>query len=458
MADTTFSNGTVILPAWLNDVNDRVYTDIVNVKNYGAVGDGSTDDHAAVIDAVEAAITRLAASGGNSITVFFPSGTYVLSSWLPVVTGILYACSTRWSATLKFTGTTGAFASATYSAGTFTDNLDDTISEHEINRTGIVNLYIEHTGAISGNAPSGTAWAYLVHLVNCPHTHVIDVGADGKTNNIGAINLKWCWRAQVVRPWITRGGAYSGGVGIYLDSQTNAVLLQQPFVYGDWTQGIVMAGNSGTLLEPNVEFTTVGVLLLGVSNRVIGGYLEGNGTDIQVGVSGGTSADRWKVEGTWHNGSSSTYGINMSYAIRGEINDPYFTGTYSTSKFASTTSASENYGNVIEITVASAAAPGLAGLGLIGGRNIIRCYGEDFDDYRNYAEYQSRTGNALEAAYGPITIGVDQVVGTRKTGWTAATGTATRTTYATSTVTLPQLAERVKALTDDLISHGLIGT
>lgn len=50
------------------------------------------------------------------------------------------------------------------------------------------------------------------------------------------------------------------------------------------------------------------------------------------------------------------------------------------------------------------------------------------------------------------------VVGTRKTGWAAATGTATRTTFATGTVTLPVLAEHVKALIDDLISHGLIGT
>ena len=49
------------------------------------------------------------------------------------------------------------------------------------------------------------------------------------------------------------------------------------------------------------------------------------------------------------------------------------------------------------------------------------------------------------------------VVGATKTGWTAATGTATRTTFATATVTLEQLAQRVKALLDDLISHGLIG-
>lgn len=36
------------------------------------------------------------------------------------------------------------------------------------------------------------------------------------------------------------------------------------------------------------------------------------------------------------------------------------------------------------------------------------------------------------------------------TPWAAATGTADRTTFDTSTVTLPELAERVKALIDDL--------
>ena len=56
-----------------------------------------------------------------------------------------------------------------------------------------------------------------------------------------------------------------------------------------------------------------------------------------------------------------------------------------------------------------------------------------------------------------FSVGNNQVVSDRKTGWTTPTGTATRTTFATSTVTLPQLAERVKALIDDLTTHGLIG-
>jgi hypothetical protein len=59
---------------------------------------------------------------------------------------------------------------------------------------------------------------------------------------------------------------------------------------------------------------------------------------------------------------------------------------------------------------------------------------------------------------GDIRVRGNKVIGTRVTGWTAATGTATRTAFATGSVTTAQLAERVKALIDDLTTHGLIGT
>jgi len=67
-------------------------------------------------------------------------------------------------------------------------------------------------------------------------------------------------------------------------------------------------------------------------------------------------------------------------------------------------------------------------------------------------------GNVNLSSGNEYRINNTKVVGARITGWTAATGTATRTTFATSTVTTAQLAERVKGLIDDLISHGLIGT
>jgi hypothetical protein len=63
----------------------------------------------------------------------------------------------------------------------------------------------------------------------------------------------------------------------------------------------------------------------------------------------------------------------------------------------------------------------------------------------------------VQSALGRYEVDGIDVVGPRRTGWTAATGTASRATFATGTVTTAQLAERVKALIDDLIVHGLIG-
>lgn len=65
--------------------------------------------------------------------------------------------------------------------------------------------------------------------------------------------------------------------------------------------------------------------------------------------------------------------------------------------------------------------------------------------------------NALTSYY----VNNTRVVNARKTGWSVATGTATRTAFDTATVTTEQLAQRVKALIDDLhqtAGHGLIGT
>jgi hypothetical protein len=63
----------------------------------------------------------------------------------------------------------------------------------------------------------------------------------------------------------------------------------------------------------------------------------------------------------------------------------------------------------------------------------------------------------LPTATSVVQIAGTQILTSRRTGWGAPTGTATRTTFATTTVTLPQLAERVKALIDDLTTHGVIG-
>lgn len=62
-----------------------------------------------------------------------------------------------------------------------------------------------------------------------------------------------------------------------------------------------------------------------------------------------------------------------------------------------------------------------------------------------------RTGNSADK------IGFLGAAAVARPSLAAATGTATRTTYDTATVTLSQLAERVKAIIDDLRGYGLEG-
>lgn len=55
-------------------------------------------------------------------------------------------------------------------------------------------------------------------------------------------------------------------------------------------------------------------------------------------------------------------------------------------------------------------------------------------------------------------LGADKVVGARDTGWSAMTGAANEAAvYDVATVTLAQIAGRVKAIQDALTTHGLIG-
>jgi hypothetical protein len=58
---------------------------------------------------------------------------------------------------------------------------------------------------------------------------------------------------------------------------------------------------------------------------------------------------------------------------------------------------------------------------------------------------------------GQVRIDGTKVVSNRIPGWGAATGTGSRATFDVGTVTAGQLAQRVKALIDDLTTHGLIG-
>jgi len=75
---------------------------------------------------------------------------------------------------------------------------------------------------------------------------------------------------------------------------------------------------------------------------------------------------------------------------------------------------------------------------------------------------QILNGNSEAVAFNVVGIsslrlGGNQVLRTRIQGWAAPTGQANRSTFDTGSVSTAELAQRVKALIDDLTTHGLIG-
>ena len=135
MTSTVFSSGTVITAPWLNDVNNITYNkkfadgsvalsaqpgtsldssavsyvpagtnavattvqaklrQTVSVKDFGAVGDGTTNDTAAIVAALAA-----------SNTVFFPAGTYLTTGNINIQNKSLYGVSSQ-SSIIKLSGT-----------------------------------------------------------------------------------------------------------------------------------------------------------------------------------------------------------------------------------------------------------------------------------------------------------------------------------------------------------------
>jgi len=97
-ASTNFSAGTVVTSNWLNAVDSTVFDDVFNVKNYGAIGNGTTDDTTAIQDAIDAA----EANGGG--LVLLPPGTYLVSDTLIVDNhGVRIIGSGMWNTTIKRT-------------------------------------------------------------------------------------------------------------------------------------------------------------------------------------------------------------------------------------------------------------------------------------------------------------------------------------------------------------------
>lgn len=153
----------------------------------------------------------------------------------------------------------------------------------------------------------------------------------------------------------------------------------------------------------------------------------------------------------------STVGITGATTLSAGLTGTTATFSGALSSGAASVSSLTSTGNIVS------SATGVASAGVtISGSGNFGIYNAGAHSFRSasgattYASFITSGVNVPAGNY--YAVDGNQVVAGRVTGWGVPTGTSTRTGFDTATVTLPELAQAVKALILDLRSHGLIGT
>ncbi len=108
-------------------LTDRA-ADVVNVKDFGAVGNGASDDTTAI---------NLAIAAATGKKVYFPSGTYLVSSTITVTHSVVLVGSGMWTTLIKRTGDFGDTFFFTGNDGSGTSLTDVSISDLKIQSFGL---------------------------------------------------------------------------------------------------------------------------------------------------------------------------------------------------------------------------------------------------------------------------------------------------------------------------------
>ena len=544
--------GTLLLPQTMEYANGGVF----NVRAYGAVGNGTTDDTAAI----QAALDAMPADGGK---LFFPLGAYKITAPLVLDLGVTVEGASRYGTRILNYGDDDCFyvASATgYRARhlTFRDlyiqdglGIATRAAGHGIHLTGVdgTTFHIENvvvTGHIDGvnvensintvisnvrvddNKRDGFATSGTCNGLSMISTYSVRAGRHGYNMKVSEASFITAESDQ--SGWLEAGDGFHfvdshyltfSGIGceyagcgrdgavkaFTVDTGTNLLTITgNPFVDGDTIEIVTsdvtalpasiyqVRDTAGDSFKVASTFGGAAIDITdgtsGTAYQVFGGYgasfdntdfLIINGADINTSagdclvIDGGEFISLNAV----YTSSPGGYGLVLANAPeRMVITTSYFGGGV----------LGEEYGaNVTFLTsngIGAGTPPtyrldlltpagttdiiryGQSGTGqwLIGVDNSNRTYFKqgttvrfDIDDGAATNAVRIDASGLRLASAVPLLYAGTQVVAARQTGWTAATGTATRTTFATASVTTEQLAQAVKALIDDLIAHGLIG-
>ena len=395
-----------------------------NVKAFGAVGNGVVNDTAAFASA--------ALCAGPSNPIYVPSGLYSKSTianennyfWVcenaldpsganPVsLLGHVEQSFANRRLISKTANAAGEFAEVqmnkafSYSGGT-PGNVCSNLQLSTSVSAGVTNFVWGITSVLNNSANAGE-----------------NVAIYGQGNRVAGIGAVWGGVFEARDKTNTSGVGKGGTVGIEIDIFANGLVdpsfnrigLDVVVGKGD-ASGLACQAGYGVRVTPQASDASNGSFLIGYQ------ALGATSADF---AAGSTSIDAFVATGAHTSGfrimGSCAIGLNTS------------TGTISSNA----------------VRLASGQNIAMEGTGV-----IRTSYGVTAEIWGFYNGATERFG--INTTSGDLRVNGTQVVTSRRTGWTVPTGTATRAAFATSTVTTAELAERVKALIDDLTTHGLIG-
>jgi len=225
--DTTWS-GRWLLTAF-GGAASGAGSGIYNVKSFGAVGDGITDDSTAI----QAAVDEATAAGNGGI-VFFPRGTYSIETTIDLAEGI------------RMQGVV-ALDTSTADHGSVIDNetgggaFKALLGGGSLDRTAVS---IEHLRFTEGTATGGT---YAVQLASVVNGYVQDCSFSGHNN--GAILLDNCIGLDIDRISITS----ADNAGILTSNANSSIRIRNSyFAVAGSGDGAVQFG-SGAVEDITIE-------------------------------------------------------------------------------------------------------------------------------------------------------------------------------------------------------------
>ena len=297
-ASTNF--GTIFKPAASNGRWLRQYSGALNVKWFGAVGDGINDDTASITNAVSV-------SQSNSyVSLFFPKGTYRTTDSISITRG------------MNLIGDGSATSVIKPSAAV----------------TGACIIY-----GVSGDAPRPSQATSIIEGLQLDGSDTTSTNSHGIFMFCSHTEIRNCYINNFAGHGIYALQAWSNTIrdnrilgnglnGVHLDPQCNAVTIQSNYILDNTQHGIHIVGcNSVNVLLNDIEGNDQnGVRVTGSATQaarsvsVLENYFENNATevgftdDIYVDRSG-NEISTLVVDNNYHESSKNIQIVSINSAI-----------------------------------------------------------------------------------------------------------------------------------------------